>query len=92
MPEVTKRFAWNAQNNQLLKDERNLSFEEVVYHIAHIEHPGKEKYARQKILIVRMRDYAWLVPFVETDEELFLKTIIPSRKATAKYLGKGHDS
>lgn len=52
-----------------------------------VEHPHQEKYRGQRILIVRMHDYAWLVPFVETRDEVFLKTIIPSRKATRDYLG-----
>lgn len=53
-----------------------------------VEYPNPEKYKGQRIFIVKMRDYAWLVPFVESEDEIFLKTIIPSRKATRKYLGK----
>jgi len=90
-----KTFAWNEEKNQRLKAERNISFEEVIVHIAAgdlldvLEHPNPEKYQGQRIFIVKMRDYAWLVPFVETETEIFLKTIIPSRKATKKYLGRG---
>ena len=72
-----------------------MSYEDVVQCIAAgdlldvVEHPNQEKYHGQRILIVRMYAYAWLVPFVEADNEIFLKTIIPSRKATRKYLGGG---
>jgi hypothetical protein len=75
-----------------LKAERNISFEEVVFHIGRqdvldiVEHPNPEKYQGQRIFIVNINDYAYLVPFVENEREIFLKTIIPSRKATKKYL------
>jgi len=88
-----KTYAWSEEKNQLLKAERNISFEEVITHIAVgdlldiIKHTNPEKYKGQRIFIVKMRNYAWLVPFVETENEIFLKTIIPSRKATKKYLG-----
>lgn len=87
-----KYFAWSLEKNQQLQKERNISFEEVVFYIEKgnlldiIEHPNLEKYAGQKIFILKIHDYAYLVPFVETDREIFLKTIIPSRKATEKYL------
>jgi uncharacterized DUF497 family protein len=88
-----KYFAWDNQKNQLLKVERNISFEEVVFHIEKkqlldiVEHPNQEKYKGQKIFIVNINNYAYLVPFVESEQEIFLKTIIPSRKTTKKYLG-----
>jgi hypothetical protein len=53
-----------------------------------LDHPNTEQYANQRIFVVRIRGYAYMVPFVETDDEIFLKTIIPSRKATRKYLAK----
>jgi len=87
-----KYFAWNLEKNQQLQNERNISFEEVVYYIQKgnlldiIEHPNLDRYAGQKMFILNIHDYAYLVPFVETDREIFLKTIIPSRKATEKYL------
>lgn len=89
-----KTFTWNAEKNRQLEAERGVSFEQVLVHIAVgdildiIEHPHPEKYKGQRIFIIRMRDYVWLVPFVESENEIFLKTIIPSRKATKKYLGK----
>jgi len=89
-----KYFAWNPTKNAQLRAERNISFEEIVYHIEIgglldiVEHPNPTKYPGQRIFIVAIQDYAYLVPFVESDTEIFLKTIIPSRKATRKYLGK----
>jgi len=89
----SKIYVWDDEKNERLKVERNISFEEIVFHIANgevldiVEHPNQAKYKGQKMFIVKINDYAWLVPFVETDEEVFLKTIIPSRKATKKYIG-----
>ncbi|MGQ9554506.1 MAG: BrnT family toxin [Anaerolineae bacterium] len=89
-----KIYAWNEEKNQQLKTERGISFDEVLVHIAVgdlldiVEHPHPEKYKGQRIFIVKIRDYAWLVPFVESEDEIFLKTIIPSRKATKKYVGR----
>jgi len=87
-----KYFSWNVEKNDLLKTERSLSFEEVVFYIDLgflldvLEHPNQEKYKGQKVFVVEMEEYVYLVPFVENDNEIFLKTIIPSRKATRKYL------
>jgi len=88
-----KYFSWDTDKNTLLQNERSISFEEVVFYIEKgclldiVEHPNQEKYSGQRIFIVNINDYAYLVPFVETEKEVFLKTIIPSRKATKKYLG-----
>lgn len=87
-----KRYVWNDEKNELLKAERNISFEEVINQIREgglldvLDHPNQEKYPGQRLFIVQIRDYAWLVPFVETGQEIFLKTVIPSRKATKQYL------
>lgn len=87
-----KFFSWNNEKNDQLKRERNISFEEVLYYIVRgelldiLEHPNREKYPNQKIFVINIRDYVYMVPFVESEDEIFLKTIIPSRKATAKYL------
>ncbi len=87
-----KYFAWNEEKNELLKEERQISFEDVVFYIDQgflldvLEHPNQEKYKGQMIFVVQMDDYAYLVPFLEDEYEIFLKTIIPSRKATKKYL------
>ena len=88
-----KYFSWNLEKNEVLRQERGISFEEIVYHIEQghvldlLDHPNQERYAGQRILVVAVENYAYLVPFVETDAEVFLKTIIPSRKATRQYLG-----
>lgn len=87
-----KHFSWNAEKNNVLKRERGLSFEAVVFHIERgdvldiLEHPNHDRYPGQRIFIVEINGYAHLVPFVEEEHEVFLKTIIPSRKATNFYL------
>ncbi|GAB4457156.1 MAG: hypothetical protein Kow0070_08590 [Anaerolineales bacterium] len=87
-----KYFSWNEEKNELLREERQVSFEDVVFYIEQgflldvLEHPNQEKYKGQKIFVVQVDDYVYLVPFIEDDREIFLKTIIPSRKATKKYL------
>ena len=85
-------FSWNEEKNRLLRAERDISFEDIVLHIEMgflldvLEHPNPEKYPGQKIFVVQVEEYVYLVPFVESENEAFLKTIIPSRKATRKYL------
>ena len=87
-----KIFSWNSEKNVLLKAERQISFEDIVLYIEMgflldvLEHPNQQKYKGQKVFVVRVDDYVYLVPFIETEKEVFLKTIIPSRKATRKYL------
>ncbi len=93
--ERVKYFAWDDQKNSRLNVERGIGFEEIVFHIERgdlldvLEHPNHMKYAGQKIFVVQCDDYVYLVPFVEDDREIFLKTIIPSRKATRQYLARG---
>jgi len=95
--DMEKIFNWNSKKNQQLRDERGVSFEDIVLNIYLgneldiYEHPNKEKYPNQKISVVLVEDYVYLVPFVETEEEIFLKTIIPSRKATKQYLGESNE-
>ncbi len=87
-----KYFSWNAEKNESLRRERGVSFEETVFHIERgdlldiLEHPNQERYPGQKIFVVNINGYAFLVPFVESETEVFLKTVIPSRKATDTYL------
>jgi len=87
-----RRFSWDPAKNEKLKAERGISFEEVIYHIGRadvldiLEHPNQEKYRGQRVFVVKIGHYAYLVPTVETEGEIALKTIIPSRKATRKYL------
>lgn len=74
--------------------ERGITFEEIVQKIEsgakviETDHPNKNKYPNQKIMIIDVDGYAYMVPFVIEKNEYFLKTIIPSRKATKKYLGE----
>ncbi len=88
-----KFFDWNLKKNERLKAEREISFEDIVYSIQHdglldiLEHPKKNRFPHQRIFIVNVNDYAFIVPFVEEEGITFLKTIIPSRKMTKKYLG-----
>ena len=83
---------WNKEKNILLKKERGICFDDVMVAIHEgrivdiVEHHNKEKYPNQKILIVEIGSYAYLVPFVIDGDGIFLKTVIPSRKATKKYL------
>ena len=92
-----KHFAWNSEKNAQLIRERAISFERVIYHIEKdglldvISHPNSTKYPGQKMFIVNIGDYAYLVPFIENEAEIFLKTIIPSRKATRKYIEVGDE-
>ncbi len=87
-----KIINWNIEKNQILIKERNISFEDVLFAIQHfdllddIKHPNGQKYPNQRIFIVNINGYAYMVPYVETADEIFLKTIIPSRKATGRYL------
>lgn len=88
-----KLFRWNATKNKLLRRERGISFEEIELAIEQgnlldiVAHPNRTKYANQNLFVVRIIDYVYLVPFVEEENYYFLKTIIPSRKATEQYLG-----
>ena len=89
-----KIFNWNPDKNQQLIEERGISFEDVVFYILQgdvlddLKHPNPDKYPNQRVLAVKVEDYVYLIPYVETDDEFFLKTIIPSRKATKQYLGE----
>lgn len=88
---VQKVFNWNPDKNQSLIFNRGISFERIVFEIscgnelAVLEHPNQDKFPGQRISMVQVDDYVYAVPFIETEEEIFLKTIIPSRKATRKY-------
>lgn len=91
-----KPVNWNTEKNIRLKAEREVSFEEVVSAMSNgglivvLDHPNTVQYPNQRMFVVRIRNYAYLVPFVETKQEVFLKTIIPSRKATRTYLDGEH--
>ncbi|HEX5681552.1 MAG TPA: toxin [Desulfobacterales bacterium] len=80
-----------------LIDSRGICFEDVVFHIEKgdllddYQHPNQKKYAGQRIMVVGINNYAYLIPYVEDNDEIFLKTIIPSRKATERYFGGKHE-
>lgn len=91
---ISKIYNWNADKNQMLVQDRGISFERIVFEIslgnevALVMHPNQDKYPGQMISVVEVDDYIYLVPFVETESEIFLKTIIPSRKATRQFRSK----
>lgn len=93
MADLMKPFTWNETKNRQLSESRGITFEEVVEAIAQgglldiIEHYNTEQYSHQKIFIIQIKDYVYLIPFVENESEVFLKTIVPSRKMKKKYLG-----
>ncbi len=92
-----KPFRWGAEKNDQLVLERGISFEQIVVAIEAgglldiLAHPNPSKYPKQKVLVVACDGYAYLVPFVEEEDRFFLKTLIPSRKATRDYLNQGED-
>lgn len=87
-------FDWDTNKNEQLISSRGVSFEEVIAILESgdeldiIEHPNQEKYSHQKIYVVEINGYVYLVPFVRDKNKIFLKTIIPNRKAQKKYLGR----
>jgi hypothetical protein len=87
-----KPFRWNHDKNGELKTDRGISFEEVVLAMEAgglldvIRHPNSGKYPNQLVFVVALDDYVHMVPFVEERDYYFLKTVIPSRKATRDYL------
>ena len=91
-----KHYAWNPEKNEWLKRERGIGFEDVVFHIESgdevdlFEHPNQKRYPGQNISVVLVEGYTYLVPFVESESEIFLKTIIPSRKASKQHAGESN--
>ncbi|KAF0178641.1 MAG: hypothetical protein FD164_2201 [Nitrospirae bacterium] len=89
-----KSINWNTEKSIALKPLRSICFEDVVFFIERGDilddylHPNQKDYPGQRIMVINIANYAYLIPYVENDEELFLKTIIPSRKATQRYLGE----
>jgi len=91
MYNIAMRYEWDPAKNEELKRERGISFEQIVFHLSQGDiwktagHPDQKKYPGQKIYFVIVEEYVYLVPFVIEEEYYFLKTIIPSRKATRDY-------
>ncbi len=88
-----KYYDWNDEKNSMLRKLRGVSFEQVELAIEsgdlvdRVKHPNPDKYPNQKVFLVNIENYIYSVPYVEDNEKIFLKTIIPNRKATKKYLG-----
>jgi len=87
-----KYINWSSEKNKILKRERGISFEEIAFliesgHIIGIEE--NSGHSNQKIYVLEIENYAFIVPFVENDKEIFLKTAFPSRKYTKRYALKG---
>lgn len=91
------KYEWDPEKNEWLKRERNISFEQVIFHLSQgdvwkmADHPDQKRYPGQKIYFVIVEDYIYLVPYVVTKEYIFLKTIIPNRKATKDYQKEQED-
>ena len=92
-----KNLNWNSEKSMALKASRSICFEDVVFYIERGDilddylHPDQQAYPGQRIMVISLANYSYLVPYVENEEELFLKTIIPSRKATQRYLGEKYE-
>jgi len=92
------RYEWNPDKNEALKRERNISFEQIVFHLSQgdvwktADHPNQEQYPGQKLYFVNVEGYIHIVPCVVGDEYVFLKTIIPSRKATRDFQKEGEQN
>ena len=91
------RYEWDSAKNEWLKKERNISFEQIIFHLSQgdvwkiTNHPDQKNYPGQKIYFVIVETYVYLVPHIIEKDYTFLKTIIPSRKATKMYKEKQED-
>ena len=89
-----KPFDWNEEKNKWLKREWDVSFEQVVFSVANgklldiIKHPNQTKYKDPRVYVIEIEGYAYMVPYVEDNDVIFLKTVFPSRKYTKMYLKK----
>lgn len=85
------KFEWNPEKNEKLKKERKLSFEQVIFHLSQgdlwktSDHPDQKNYPKQRLYFIIIEKYIYIVPHVIEKDYIFLKTIIPSRKATKMY-------
>ena len=88
-----KKIKWDNEKNRYLKEKRKISFEDILFYIEKgnlldiIRNPNSKKYPNQHLLVVEMKGYVYCVPYVEYQDEIFFKTIFPSRKLTKRYLG-----
>ncbi len=78
------RFEWNPEKNEWLKKERNISFEQVIFHLLKgniwktADHPDQKKYPGQKIYFVIIENYIYAVPHIIEKEYIFLNTTVPT--------------
>ena len=92
-----KIFNWNREKNIWLNENRDVSLEDILFYIDHdslvddIINPNQDKYPNQRIMVLNIKNYIHLIPYIDTENERYLKTIIPSRKATEKYLGETNE-
>ena len=90
-------YDWDPEKNLQLIEERGISFEEVIFHLQSdsllddVEHPNQKDYSHQRMFVVLIEEYVHLVPYVESVKGIFLKTIIPGRKATKQYWGEDNE-
>jgi len=91
MYKLDMKYEWNPEKNEWLKKERTISFEQIIFHLSQgdvwktADHPDQKKYLGQKIYFVIVDGYIYLIPYVVEKDYIFLKTIIPNRKATKNY-------
>jgi len=89
-----KQCDWNREKNEWLRDNRNICFEDILFYLDNdlliddIAHPNQKKYVGQRMMVFNIEEYIFLVPYIESENEIFLQTIIPSSKETKKYLEK----
>lgn len=85
------KFEWDPEKNEQLKKEREISFERIIFHLSQgglwkiAAHPDQKRYPEQKIYFVVVENYIYIVLHIKENDQIFLKTIIPSRKATRDY-------
>ncbi|MDP2091131.1 MAG: hypothetical protein Q8K30_06065 [Candidatus Gracilibacteria bacterium] len=77
-----KIILWSNEKNEILKKTRGICFEDVLSSeiIDDLEHPNKEKYPNQRIMIVEIDGYPYVCPYIENKNEIFLKTLFPDRR------------
>ena len=86
------KFDWDDEKSESLEKTRGICFEDVIIHIQNgcvleiIKHPNRDRYPKQNVIVLDVEGYVYLVPYVKSKGTRFLKTIIPSRKATREYL------
>ena len=89
-----KHISWNTEKNAKLRRERGVGFEDVLFQLNEgkildiVDNPNNKRYPDQKVIVIEIKEYIYYVPFVEDEAEMFLKTIIPSRKLKKQYLGE----